>query len=250
VNPQTLKPALAMPPTRRDGLIELSSAEIEPLDRVLPIDWPDTWREFAHSMYLTLFTHSEQARPADELAALTLELVQGIGQDLGGDQPYIPVGEFARGSSNGAAAAAASRPREAMFRRCRPGLVPLSSDELEPLERTYPGDCPSVWREFGHSLYQTLLRRPKERQSADELAGLAFELVRGIAQDLGGTQPYIPVGHFLSANDRAAAIRREFKGNNHRHLAATYGVSMSRVRQILAAKKKPESPSSTRTEKP
>ena len=58
----------------------------------------------------------------------------------------------------------------------------------------------------------------------------------GIAQDLGGTQPYIPVGHFYSAAARADAVRRAFRGDNHRSLAEAYGVSTSRIRQILAEK--------------
>jgi Mor family transcriptional regulator len=58
-----------------------------------------------------------------------------------------------------------------------------------------------------------------------------------IARDLGGTQPYIPTGRAKEAIEKADAIKREFNGHNHRRLAATYAVSESRVRQILAGGK-------------
>lgn len=120
--------------------------------------------------------------------------------------------------------------------RPRIGLAAISSSDIAPLEKVLPGACPDVWREFAQSIYLTLLRHQERTQSADELARMTWALVQGIAQDLGGTQPYIPSGHFYSSAARAAAVRREFNGNNHRRLAAAHGVSESRIRQILGDK--------------
>ncbi len=74
----------------RMELIELSPEQIAPLDRAMPPDWPETWRDLATSHYLTLLSMAG-AVPAD-CARLAMLLTQGIAQDMGGRQPYIPVG--------------------------------------------------------------------------------------------------------------------------------------------------------------
>lgn len=55
--------------------------------------WPDTWRDLATSHFLTLISApGSQAVPVEALASLAVALTMGVAQDLGGTQPYIPVG--------------------------------------------------------------------------------------------------------------------------------------------------------------
>lgn len=115
-------------------------------------------------------------------------------------------------------------------------LAQLTSTDIAPLESALPEICSDVWRDFACSLYMTLLRVPNQTEPREKLAALAVELLLGIAHDLGGRQPYIPSGYKIAAADKAAAVRREFTGNNHRRLAQRHGVSDSRIRQILAGK--------------
>ena len=112
-------------------------------------------------------------------------------------------------------------------------LSRLTSDDIAPLERALPEHFNDSWRDFARSLYLTLFHLP---DPLPPRATLATELVLGIARDLGGSQPYMAAGHFVAAAERAAAVKREFRGNNHHQLAVKYGVSDSRIRQILAGK--------------
>ena len=77
----------------RIDLVDMTPAQILPLESLLPPGWPDTWRDLATSHYITLV--SAPGAGAVELAALArlaVALTLGIAQDLGGTQPYIPIG--------------------------------------------------------------------------------------------------------------------------------------------------------------
>ena len=77
----------------RIDLVDMTPAQILPLESLLPPGWPDTWRDLATSHYITLV--SAPGAGAVELAALArlaVALTLGVAQDLGGTQPYIPVG--------------------------------------------------------------------------------------------------------------------------------------------------------------
>ena len=77
----------------RKDLTSLTPAEIAPLESLMAPSWSDTWRELATSHYITLISApGSDAVPADHLARLAVELTFGLAQDLGGTQPYIPVG--------------------------------------------------------------------------------------------------------------------------------------------------------------
>jgi Mor family transcriptional regulator len=117
--------------------------------------------------------------------------------------------------------------------RSRPELSDLTPEQIAPLEALMGGAWPDTWRDLAHSHYLTLLGQ--HPAALPELAALAVELTRGIAQDLGGTQPYIPVGHFFAADAKAMRIVQGFTGDNHRELAVRENITESRVRQILSA---------------
>jgi Mor family transcriptional regulator len=118
--------------------------------------------------------------------------------------------------------------------RVRPDLHELTPEQIGPLEALMTGAFPDTWRDFARSHFLTLLTLHAGRAPA-ELASEAVELTRGIAQDLGGSQPYIPVGHFFAADAKAMRVVSGFTGNNHRELATRENITESRVRQILAA---------------
>jgi Mor family transcriptional regulator len=118
--------------------------------------------------------------------------------------------------------------------RVRPELHDLTAEQIGPLEALMTGAVPATWRDFARSHYLTLLALHAARAPA-ELATEAVELTRGIAQDLGGSQPYIPVGHFFAADAKAMRVVNGFTGDNHRELATRENITESRVRQILAA---------------
>lgn len=75
----------------RYDLSELSPSQIAPIEALFVDGFPEAWRDFARSCYLTLLW-LHQARDATDLADEAVELAKGISKDLGGSQPYIPTG--------------------------------------------------------------------------------------------------------------------------------------------------------------
>lgn len=118
----------------------------------------------------------------------------------------------------------------------RLALQDLSTLQLEPLHMRMPADWPDVWRELATSHYVTLLSAPGASEVAEPLlAQLAIALTLGVAQDLGGSQPYIPVGAMLMANAKARrAVEMLGAGASYRDAAQATGLTESRVRQIEA----------------
>ncbi len=118
----------------------------------------------------------------------------------------------------------------------RLALQDLSAQLLEPLRLRMPADWPDVWRELATSHYVTLLSAPGANEVAPLLlAQLAIALTLGVAQDLGGSQPYIPVGAMLMANAKARrAVEMLSEGASYRDAAQATGLTESRVRQIEA----------------
>ena len=119
----------------------------------------------------------------------------------------------------------------------RPDLVDLTPDQIAPLEALV-SDWPESWQDFARSHYLTLLaqeagREPERLAACAQLAG---ELARGIAQDMGGAQPYINVGALFAAGEKAARIVRAWRAGQPWHaIARTEGVTPRRVRQIVDA---------------
>ena len=119
----------------------------------------------------------------------------------------------------------------------RPDLSELTADELAPLERLFGPLTPETWRDFARSLYVTLRTLLAGRNGDAAFAALAMELTRGIAADMGGAQPYIPVGAQLL---NSARVRRVVdlldQGKSYAEVAQLCGkISERRVRNIQAA---------------
>ena len=95
----------------------------------------------------------------------------------------------------------------------------------------------STWRELATSHFITLLSAPGSAAVAPSiLAQLAVELTMGIAQDLGGTQPYIPVGaEVLTSTRTRRVIELLQSGMQYKEAADTTGLTASRVRNIERA---------------
>lgn len=65
------------------------------------------------------------------------------------------------------------------------------------------------------------------------MAELAVELAIGIAKDLGGSQPYIPIGASIQVEQRKAKVLRMLAaGSGYDETAKVCGLTKPRVRQI------------------
>lgn len=119
-----------------------------------------------------------------------------------------------------------------MFERM--DIAGMTATQVQPLEALIPPGWPDTWRELATSQYVTLISAPgAESVDASSLASLAIALTLGIAQDLGGTQPYIPVGAEVMSSARARRVVDLLKlGQGYRQVADTTGLTESRVRQI------------------
>ena len=119
-----------------------------------------------------------------------------------------------------------------MFERL--ALQDLTAEQLAPLEVLMPPAWPDVWRELATSHYVTLLSAPGAQEVAPAmLAKLAVALTMGVAQDLGGSQPYIPVGAMLMSSARARrVVEMRSAGASYRDVALATGLTEPRVRQI------------------
>lgn len=119
-----------------------------------------------------------------------------------------------------------------MFERCDLALLP--AQQLAPLEALMADEWPDTWRELATSHFVTLISAPgADAVHPANLANLAVALTMGIAQDLGGTQPYIPVGAMLAASARARrAIEMLNQGVSYQRAADATGLTESRIRKI------------------
>ena len=119
-----------------------------------------------------------------------------------------------------------------MFERI--DLSQLTQEQLAPLEALMPPGWPDTWRELATSHYVTLISAPgADAVELSSLANLAIALTLGIAQDLGGSQPYIPVGADVTSSARARRVM-ELLGQrlSYKQVADATGLTESRVRQI------------------
>ena len=119
----------------------------------------------------------------------------------------------------------------------RLNLTELTQEQLQPLEALMPASWPDVWRSFATSFYITLLSAPGSGSvPAAALAGLAVALMLGLAQDEGGTQPYIPVGADVMSSARARRVVELLEqGQPYKQVADETGITVSRVRNIERA---------------
>lgn len=116
-------------------------------------------------------------------------------------------------------------------------LSDLTADQLQPLEGMMTPTWPDTWRDLATSHYVTLLSAPGSDQVPSQaLAGLAVALTMGIAQDLGGTQPYIPVGADVMSSARTRrVIELLAQRKSYKEVADATGITASRVRNIERA---------------
>ena len=107
----------------------------------------------------------------------------------------------------------------------------LKAEQIQPLEGSMPQGWPDTWRELALSVYVTLLSQPAWAGFKPEV--LAMQVAAGIGQDMGGTQPYIPVGYRPSADERRLmALQMLAAGDGYRKIASALGLTESRVRKI------------------
>lgn len=116
-------------------------------------------------------------------------------------------------------------------------LTDLTAEQLAPLESLMGSDWPDVWRSFATSHYITLISAPgASAVAATSLARLAVALTLGLAQDEGGTQPYIPVGVDVMSSARARRVVELLQqGKSYKDVADATGITASRVRNIERA---------------
>ena len=116
-------------------------------------------------------------------------------------------------------------------------ICQLNPAQIAPLEALFADSWPDTWRELATSHYVTLLSAPgSEAVAQTHLAKLAVALTRGIAQDLGGTQPYIPVGAEVMTSARTQRVIELLRnGKSYRDVATAIGITASRVRNIERA---------------
>jgi Mor family transcriptional regulator len=118
----------------------------------------------------------------------------------------------------------------------RPDLEEMTQEALAPLTKLLPPEWPETWRNFATSHYVTMVAAPgSDRAPREALAQLALALTLGLAQDHGGTQPYIPVGAMAAAGARARrAIEMLGARCSYQEAARATGLTESRVRKIEA----------------
>ena len=119
----------------------------------------------------------------------------------------------------------------------RMDMSQLTCAQVEPLEALFSDSWPDTWKELATSHYVTLLSAPgSDTVAQTQLAKLAVALTMGIAQDLGGTQPYIPVGAEVMTSARTQRVIELLrKGKSYRDVATVIGITASRVRNIERA---------------
>lgn len=116
----------------------------------------------------------------------------------------------------------------------RPDLAELSAAEIAPIEARTSG-WPDSWRDIARSIYVTLISRTPA-MAPPEAAGLAVELMMGVAADLGGSQPYINQGSDLQRSGMAARVVQLLDQHRQDYARVAQLVNMSErhVRRIEA----------------
>lgn len=113
-------------------------------------------------------------------------------------------------------------------------LHELSVAQIEPLEKLFTPQWPDVWKDLARCFFITLISQPVQSvQPAMQPQELAVALTLGMAQDFGGTQPYIPCGQSQATRDRTnKAIELLRAGHDYQDVAQACGLTVSRVRNI------------------
>ena len=119
----------------------------------------------------------------------------------------------------------------------RMDMSQLTGAQVEPLEALFADSWPDTWKELATSHYVTLLSAPgSDTVAQTQLAKLAVALTMGIAQDLGVTQPYIPVGADVMSSARVRkVVDLLIQQLSYKQVADATGLTESRVRHIERA---------------
>jgi len=118
---------------------------------------------------------------------------------------------------------------------------PLTLAELQPLLQLIPEKYPSTWNSIATALYSGMVQMmnthrasaPLEHGETLMVARMSLELTQILADAIGGDTIYIPTGHAMRADETARQVLMAFRGNNHSDVARQFGITTSRVRQIL-----------------
>jgi Mor family transcriptional regulator len=122
-----------------------------------------------------------------------------------------------------------------MFERL--DLSDLKAEQLAPLEALMPADWPDTWKELATSHYLTLISAPgSDSVPPASLASLAVALALGVAQDMGGTQPYINQGTDMQRSSMASRVVEllDQHRQDYARVAQVVGLSERHVRRIEA----------------
>ena len=110
----------------------------------------------------------------------------------------------------------------------------IPQSELHPLAAVLDDGYPDIWKGIAEHLYLVLRSSPQlSGVDAEALAHIALAQTYQFAQEFGGDTIYVGKGSFLAAQERKAGIVADFTGTNYKEVAKKYGVSISRVRQVL-----------------
>lgn len=110
-------------------------------------------------------------------------------------------------------------------------ITDLTVEQIEPLEQLMQEGWSDVWKDFARSCYVTLVSAGGRELA--ECARMAVLLTLGIAQDLGGRQPYIQAGAELLKNRRMQRVMELLSAGQPYHLVASATkLTEARVRQV------------------
>lgn len=113
----------------------------------------------------------------------------------------------------------------------------LTSAELAPLEALMQPSWSEAWRDLATSFYVTLICLPGATPAQHpQLAQMAVQLLMGVAQDLGGSQPYIAVGVDVVSSARFQKVVALLQqGMSYKAVAKACSITVGHVRRIESA---------------
>lgn len=119
----------------------------------------------------------------------------------------------------------------------RRDLSQLTSAELAPLDALLQPSWSETWRDLATSFYITLICLPAVTPAQyPQMAQMAVQLLLGVAQDLGGTQPYIAVGADMVSSARfQKVVTLRQQGLDYKAVAQACGITVGHVRRIESA---------------
>lgn len=113
----------------------------------------------------------------------------------------------------------------------------LTLQAFEPLHALFDPALTEKQRELAETIYMGLINSAAARAcSAAEIAQTAMAVLFQVGHSCGGQTYYVVKVENLRLAKKYRAIRAKFSGRNQADLAAEFGLSEMRVRQILSHK--------------